>query len=384
MSRWHVTSCLLLLLAMKPAAATWSIAVIDADSQETVLAAATCVANFDLLRETAVVRAGVGGGIAQAAVDVSGARRLLIDQGLRNGQSSSDIVTALINLGAGSAQHGVVGAGAGAATQTGAQTLRDALGVAGQIGNLHYAIQGNLLASPSVVTLAETSLRSSNGALIERVQLAMEAARAAGGDARCSCTSWNSTTGCVNPIPNFPKAAHIGYLLAARAGDGDDPECTTSGCADGSYYLKLNIANQSTTAVDPVLQLRAQLDTTLQTLVNVPDAVATSVGFARVGSSYLLSIHPRDHRGVVVRQPPQLTVQALPGSQFTPDTVIRRSDGRIQVWLQGTANGVERHPFRVELNDNGRVVLLPPRRTVLMTGVFADGFELAADGLFGN
>jgi hypothetical protein len=144
--------------------------------------------------------------------------------------------------------------------------------------------------------------------------------------------------------------------------------------------LKLNVANQSTTAVDPVLQLRAQLDATLQTLVDVPDAVATTVRFARVGSDYLLSIHPRDYRGVAVRQAPQLTVQALEGSQFTPGTVVRFSDGRIQVWLQGTANGVERHPFRVELNDNGRVVLLPPRRTVLVTGLFADGFEPAADG----
>ena len=64
-----------------------------------------------------------------------------------------------------------------------------------------------------------------------------------GMDGRCSCSPGNPT-GCGCP-PGGNKSGHIGGVITARIGDTDDSNCNASGCADGDYFLRLNVSFQS-------------------------------------------------------------------------------------------------------------------------------------------
>jgi hypothetical protein len=82
---------------------------------------------------------------------------------------------------------------------------------------------------------------------------AMEAADAAGGDSRCSCTT--------EPVPAAPcttRTAHVAYILAA---DPTDVEGTSHN--DGTYSLYLSVTDQNITAsenANPVITLRRRYD----------------------------------------------------------------------------------------------------------------------------
>ncbi len=372
---WACALAAAALLKSGFAFATWSITVIDEDTGEVVVAAATCVTNFDLLRAAGVIRVGSGGGVAQAAVDSSGARRQLIANALSSGATAVDIANQLAALsGAGSAQHTLVALGlvADSAVHSGSNVLRDAPTRFGQVGELHYAIAGNVLANNMIAMLAENRLAQSAGPLVSRVQQAMRVARDAGGDARCSCTSWNSATGCQGLIPNFAKAAHIGFLLATRVGDIDDPLCNSAGCADGDYWLRINIANQSAAAVDPVLQIDAGLASALDGLRGRADAIASGVEF--VGPPWALLLTPRDVFGDAVSLPAGAVRVIAVDSSLQPATPVSLADGRIRVALDGDDGGNEQR-FRVELDAPALRIVLPPKRTSLALAVFASGFE---------
>lgn len=361
-------------LALAPglATATWSIAVFDEESREVVVAAATCVANVDLRAVLPVVRTGIGAGVAQASVDGTGSRRALINQGLIDGIGPAAIAAQLQALpGAASTQHGIVVSGFPSVTLTGSSTLRDAGGVIGSVGTLRYAIQGNLLVAPAVWLNAEQSLRASSGLLALRVQDAMEAARAAGGDARCSCTSWNSQVGCAQLIPDFPKAAHTGFLLVAREGETDDPNCNANGCADGAYWLSLNVANQPVTALDPVLQLRSALQQTLVAREGRLDALGSKVEFERDPAG--LRIRPRDWRGAGLAVPvTDVRVELLPGTDVQVGAAEFAGDGSIRVPL--AAINSDTLAFRIALDSEGSTVRLPTSRT-RFPSMLVDGFE---------
>ena len=70
--------------------------------------------------------------------------------------------------------------------------------VTGEVGDLSYAIQGNVLVGWLPVLDAETALLNTPGDLATKVMAAMQAARFAGGDGRCSCSN-NNPTGCGEP-----------------------------------------------------------------------------------------------------------------------------------------------------------------------------------------
>ena len=103
------------------------------------------------------------------------------------------------------------------------------------------------------------------------MRMASEAARALGGDGRCSCTV-GAPTSCGVPPPNFTKSAHVGFIVLARIGDVDGVCNPTVGCSSGRYYLNLNVIG-SNRAPDPVLTLQADYALWRAALAGRPDQV---------------------------------------------------------------------------------------------------------------
>ena len=101
----------------------------------------------------------------------------------------------------------------------------------------------------------------------------------------------------VHHPPAFDKSAHVGFLVLSRFGDVDDTACNTAGCADGDYYVNINIAAQPAAADDPVNQMRNQFDVIRSGLLNRPDAVQSLVEFVPIDDDYLLNLELRDHTG---------------------------------------------------------------------------------------
>lgn len=376
-----VGALLLLFGTTAPAAATWSIAVADTDTQEVAVASATCVTGIDLRAELATVRVGVGAGAAQSQLDSQGTRRRVMWDGLIAGQSSSVIMQQLAGLSGSSIhQNGLADTGGDSATFSGSGTFAHSSGVTGQIGTLHYAIQGNILTGRPVIDMAETALRNpANGDLPGRLMAAMEAARAMGGDGRCSCSP-SAPTACGAPPASFTKSADVGFLIVARFGDGDDGNCSSNGCADGDYFLDLNVPFEQRSDPDPVLQLQQQFDAFRQARIGRPDAIRSSVTITPSGDDFVLVVTPRDWQGTdLATGVNSVEVAHAPGSALATSIgpVTALGDGRFQAVLTTVSSGLDR--FLVTLRDGVRDVVIPPRRTTLT--VDGGGGPPAGDGL---
>lgn len=379
--RCALVACALTSLVAAPAFSTWSIVAADDETQEVAVGSATCVTGIDLRRETPAVVVGLGAGAAQSFVDVSGQRRQIMFDGLNAGIGSDAIIAQLQALpNAASNQHGVadtgdaIGAG-DSGTDTGASTFDHASGVVGRVGSIRYAIQGNILTGSPVVTGAETAFVTTAGDLAERLMAAMEAARAFGGDGRCSCPG--GVTTCGSPPPMFDKSADVGYMIVARFGDTDDPACNTDGCADGGYYMSLNVANASSGDPDPVLTLRTDFDAFRASRVGAPDAIASEVDIVSNGSGLLMRIVPRDWQGTALAAGTLTMVSVVhaPVSDqaTTVGAPVALPDGSYEVALVlDAASGDD--VFTVTLEGAATTVVLPPRRASLGL-TFADGFE---------
>ncbi|MEM8962434.1 MAG: DUF1028 domain-containing protein [Acidobacteriota bacterium] len=373
----RVVFLLALAVLATPAFATWSIVAVDTETQEVGVASATCVTNIDLKAFLPAIVVGVGGGAAQSQVDGSGVRRQTMVNGFNNGLTSAEIIAQLEAI-SGSAfhQNGVARVAGDSGTFSGATTFAFSDGVTGSFGNVHYAIQGNILTGEPVLTEAELALINTAGDLPEKLMASMEAARAMGGDGRCSCSPANPT-GCGAPPMSFTKAADVGFVLLARFGDTDDPTCNASGCADGDYYLDLNVANQSTGDVDPVIQLRGLFDTWRMDLENRPDAVQSTVTFAPDGDDRLLTLELVDWRGLALGfGGATVTVEHAPGSAGYSGigAVVDQGDGTYEVSLTGNG-GSGTDIFLVTIDDGIRPVVIPPQRASLDLAIFGDGFE---------
>ncbi len=245
----------LLLLAV-PANATWSILIVDTATGEVAIGIATCLTGFDLRPSTVVVVPGYGVAAAQSFVGPLSLRQLIREQ-LRMGTPPNQILGLRQAADAGhqSRQYGIASVLGGTATFTGTGAGAYAGGLTGQFGTLVYTVQGNVLTGAPVVSAAEQAILTTNGTVADKLMAAMEAARAMGGDGRCSCST--GTTACGSPPASFTKSSHIGLMIVSRPGD-IDPGCNGNlGCGAGQYYLDLNIANQQQADPDPVLQLQA-------------------------------------------------------------------------------------------------------------------------------
>src|SRR5262245_8768098 len=158
MLRRALFACLFLATIVAPAGATWSILVVNRRTGEVAIAAATCLPITNLLRGLPAVVPGIGVGVVQA----SGASSDLVplDDGLHAMLPPSDILTLVLAADPipDHVQTGIVSLYPGApVTFTGIGAGAARKGVAGEVGDLAYAIQGNVLAGQSVVTAAEAA-----------------------------------------------------------------------------------------------------------------------------------------------------------------------------------------------------------------------------------
>ena len=371
--RLSLATLALLTLAL-PARATWSIILIDMRTGEIAVGSATCLTGFNLLAITPVIVVNRGAATAQAAVNFGSIQnRRVIWNLLKRGWSPPDILVALAAQDPGhqSRQYGIVNVAGGKVTFSGTSNSAWAGGVTGNVGSIHYAIQGNILTGRPVVTAAEQAVINTAGDLAEKLMAAMEAARAKGGDGRCSCSG--APTSCGSPPPSFTKSAHIGYMVVARQGDHNGScNAATVGCASGTYWMNFNVAGQNASALDPVLQMRTLFNAWRTTLAGRPDHHNSTVTLDPPSlipdgvSTATVTVTLRDWQG---NQLPsggaQLRVNQYPATT-TPLTVGAVTDFGNGAYsfpvTAGTRAGFQQ--LRVTVDDGVGHVLLSPGTTV--------------------
>jgi uncharacterized Ntn-hydrolase superfamily protein len=351
-----------------PASGTWSIVLVHQETREVIVASATCLADFDLQVALPVIRVGEGGAAAQSQVDQSGANRLLIWQGLGSDTPPKQILQALA---AGDAlhqtrQYGIVDTDFAPAAFTGAQAGPAKKKVEGVDGPWRYAIQGNVLTAQAVIDAAEQALLQTPGDGSQRVMAAMEAARALGGDGRCSCALF-APTSCGAPPPGFQKSAHTAFLVVARLGDTDGGCEPTQGCASGDYHLELNVIG-GPGDLDPVTVLQGLYDAWRASQVGLPDGLTSTV---QAGASQLVA-DGLSQTTVLVRlfdldgAPLTMggaTVVPVPVGATTPvsqpSAVVDHGDGSYSFELTAsTQPGLD--SWAIEVTDAGGTVVLAP------------------------
>lgn len=243
---------LLALLTLLPSAsATWSIVAVNRKTGEVVVCSATCIPRVDLSEWTPVILVGRGGGVVQAALD-DGSNKLRIHDGILAGETPAAMLARIRAEDPGwrNRQIGIVDFTHAPLSFTGGGAGQARKSVAGVVGDIAYAIQGNILASENVIVRCEAVFRASTGDLAQRVLAAMVRARELGGDGRCSCGS-EALGDCGVPPANFTKSAHVGYLLLARMGDEDGTCALGASCASGPYTLRLNVKGNDALHGDP-------------------------------------------------------------------------------------------------------------------------------------
>jgi len=381
--------CGLTLAASRTASATWSIIIVDPVTREVAIGSATCLSGYDLRAGSPVVLAAVGAAAAQSYLDVSGANRLLIRDQLKLGTGPAQILNLLAKADPRHQwrQYGIVDVKGGKVGFTGSRAGAYAHHLVGQVGNLHYAIQGNVLTGSPVLTKAEEAIKTTKGDLAEKLMAAMEAARGMGGDGRCSCSPSNPT-GCGSPPASFTKSAHIGYMIVAREGDQDGPCNAGVGCAAGVYFLNLNIAFKGWSAPDPVFQLRSQFGAWRVTWLGRPDHLLSTVTFHPPGipadgkSITSATLVLRDWQGTQLSGGgAKVTVSADPSSTAPVQIgkVLDLGKGTYTFPVTaGTTPGLA--VFRIEVDDGRGKVLLAPRSilTVSKPPLFASPTALSA------
>jgi hypothetical protein len=167
----------------------------------------------------------------------------------------------------------------------------------------------------------------------------------------------------------FEKSGHIGGMIIARPGDVDDSLCNQDGCADGSYFMRLNVPFQAVGNPDPVDQLQQQFDTFRQNLVGRTDAGTSTTTFLpdqvppNGASPIKLRINLLDYQSQPITLAPvsaELTflngsgngTQILPGATILPG-------GIVEFELVAATSGLE-EVFRVSVTDpSGTIQLMP-------------------------
>ncbi len=368
----YACACVLLLAGTRSSHATWSICIANLETREVAVGTVTCLTNFDLLAIVPVIVVERGAAAVQSAGDFQGIRRPIIFQEFMNGTPPEEILNILSGIGGHQQrQYGIVDTQQRGVTFTGASNGQWAGGRTFTIGSTIYAIQGNVLAGQCVIDAIDDAIhdvvKTTGGDIPEQLMAGMEAAAAMGGDGRCSCSP-NNPPACGCPVEQFTKSGHIGGMVVARVDDVDDTVCNASGCVDGDYLMRLNVAFQNTNRPDPVVQLREQFDAWRADHEGRPDAVHSTAAFAPAFippngvSVTTLSITLLDWRDLPVDAAIEsLTVEHAAGSAgiSTIGKVLDNGDGTFDVMMTaGTTTGVDR--FRVLADDGVRPVTLTP------------------------
>ncbi len=369
-----ITALLVLSAGLRSVEATWSIVVCDQRTKEVGIASVTCLTSFDLLAATPVVRVGLGAAAVQAAGDADGTRRGYLSSGLSIGLDPALMISILGNYpGHTQRQYGIVDTRGRRRTFTGSQNMAWAGGFSGINGDLAYAVQGNILAGPCVLTDVEAAITTPGLDLPSRLMAGMQVARDAGGDGRCSClTGPADSCGC--PPAAFTKSGHIGYFVIARIGDIDDPICTAAGCADGDYLYTLNVPFQSVGSLDPVDQLQSLFANRRADLAGRPDAVFSQTSFTKTPNGRTLRVELRDFDDLPVSIPATVLVEHAAASDGASQigTVLDLGNGVFEVEItDNVETGIDQ--LSVTVDDGFRPVTLMPPPASYCAGSVADG-----------
>lgn len=206
------------------AEATWTILLADTRTGEVVVVTTTCLTGFDLRPSTPVVVTGVGVATAQSFVEATGQNRTVLRDGLVQGLLPAQVFQQLQGFDAShqTRQYGYLDVRGNAGTFSGRSNGPFAGGRTGQVGDVAYVVVGNVITGACVLDAAAGAIEATAGPLGARALAGMEAARAMGGDGRCSCNA-DAPDSCGCPPPGSPgaKSSHIGVMIVARAGDED-------------------------------------------------------------------------------------------------------------------------------------------------------------------
>mmetsp|Transcript_12018 Transcript_12018/g.13258 ORF Transcript_12018/g.13258 Transcript_12018/m.13258 type:complete len:299 (+) Transcript_12018:232-1128(+) len=288
--------------------------------------------------------------------------------GINRGESPTTILQKLASIsGHQSRQYGIADVEGREITFSGSSNGAYKGGVKGSVGSLHYAIQGNVLAGACVIDAIEQATLEYKGDMPNILMAGMKAAGEVGGDGRCSCSQFNPTS-CGCPIYN-KKPGHIGGMIVARIGDIDTPQCNANGCADGTYFMNINVAFQSNSSPDPVTQLQQKFEAFRSTKKGVPDAVASSVDFNPSsippdGTSITnMFIRLVDYDQTPVEASTQIQVTHAPGSAslstILMDTLKYEGSGVYSLSLRaGTSTGTDSFIVSTTTGPN-RIILMP-------------------------
>ncbi len=261
-----IAAVLTLASAPSLAHATWSVVALNRATGRMVVSSATCVSqtalrgfpSSGLMDVQAIIAPGFGVAAAQAGVDRTRANQSLIHGELRKGTHPSEILAQLMtDPGIQTRQFGIIDLQGRVAGFSGARNLAASLSVQGQVPGteIFYAIQGNILASNEVVQSAVRAFEGASGELEDRVMAAMEAADAAGGDRRCTCTT--------PPVPETVNActqrtAHVAYIAIADRTSTDGASYN-----NGTYVKVIDVTDENITReefANPVKTLRMRYD----------------------------------------------------------------------------------------------------------------------------
>ncbi len=369
---------LAVLLLARSVSATWSIILIDRRTGEIAVASATCLTGFDLAVWVPVVVVGKGAGCAQSYVDPNGVTRVYIRDQLALGTSPAQIIIGLAALDPGhqTRQYGLVDVQGRAAGFTGTGAGAYASDRVGQLGDITYAVQGNVLTGGAVLAAAEIAIYSTPGDLGTKLMAAMEAARLYGGDGRCSCNG-QTPTSCGSPPPNFTKSADVAFMLVARRGDVDGVCNPTVGCASGSYYMRLNVANRLRTDPDPVILLRGMYDQWKAQQRGRPDHLLSTFTFSSTrlplnGIAVVngrLVLRDREGNRITGGVTAQVTVDPTTTTNATVGALRDNGDGTFDLPIRaGTVAG--RLVLRVTVDDGFGARQLSPPPSLLTTDAF--------------
>jgi len=329
----------------------------------------------------------VGAAAAQSFVDSTGRNRRLIWDEMEIG---TDPVVILELLEAQDSSHqtrqyGIVDTLGRAASFSGSQNGAYKNDLTGKIGTLTYSIQGNVITGQPVLDAAEDAVLNTPGGLPEKLMAAMEAARAMGGDGRCSCTT-GPPNGCGSPPPSFEKAAHVGFVIVARRGDRHGRCLLSKGCATADYYLELNVRNTTASDPDPVLTLRADFDAWRAALIGVADAIESTATMSHDRilndgqTTVTMTLSFVDWQGTPVTSIPDLIIDHDPRGSAGSSTIGTPVDMGGGVWqvelTDATTNGLDR--FRVRIPYTDRDVILMPSPQLAVQDARAD---LNGDGV---
>lgn len=381
-------AALFLILLAPQSRATWSIVVVDRETGEVCIAAATCL-SLDLEEFLPVMRVGVGGACAQSFVDVNGKNRKVIWIGFIEGKTPKEILQELkdTDLGHQSRQYGIVNFPHKSAKFTGVGAGDAKKSVAEKFGSLRYAIGGNVLVAKKVVDVAEETLLNTEGDLGQRVLAAMLAARDLGGDGRCSCDVF-SPESCGAPPEDFVNSALSAFIMLARIGDVDGVCNANKGCGNGDYYMNLNVTS-TPAGSDPVLLLADLYDDWRADQIGKPDHITSK---ALAGATHLpadslssmeVVLQLRDvDRNLVAPQDALLDVFTTGGEEFLADVGAIEDLGNGQYRFEIRARdrvGSQSLSVRVDSGE-GPIQLYPPIEFELETPLplFAGRREISA------